>query len=46
MASLLGISLFALDQGWIIGSHVQLFHLASGALTRYDTGAACDPLAT
>jgi hypothetical protein len=33
-------------EAWVIGSHAQLFHLASGTLTRYDTGAACDPLAT
>ncbi len=31
-------------EGWVIGSHAQLFHLVGDALTRYDTGAPCDPL--
>jgi hypothetical protein len=34
----------AAPQGWVIGSHGQLFHLGDGTLTRYDTGAPCDPL--
>lgn len=34
----------AATEGWVIGSSGQLFHLANGALTRYDTGAPCDPL--
>jgi hypothetical protein len=31
-------------EGWVIGSNGQLFHLSHGTLTRYDTGAPCDPL--
>ena len=31
-------------EGWVIGSNGQLFHLVGDALTRYDTGAPCDPL--
>jgi hypothetical protein len=30
-------------EGWILGSHGQVFHLIGNALTRYDTGAPCDP---
>jgi hypothetical protein len=34
----------AAPEAWVIGSNGQLFHLAHGTLTRYNTGAACDPL--
>jgi hypothetical protein len=34
----------AAPEGWVIGSNGQLFHLTGGTLTRYNTGAACDPL--
>jgi hypothetical protein len=45
MALVPASSASAAPEAWVIGSNGQLFHLTGGTLTRYDTGAACDPLA-
>jgi hypothetical protein len=42
--ALVPASVGAATAAWVIGSNGQLFHLVSGTLMRYNTGAPCDPL--